>query len=111
MDREWVKLLNGENVSFELRLRAKFGGDDIIHGEKMEEAATWVLAAAYPERADDGTVTAILGCLTDISRQKWMEGFRTRKMLEAIELKRQQENFIDMTSQYVSSRRLTVSNI
>jgi signal transduction histidine kinase/AmiR/NasT family two-component response regulator len=45
-----------------------------------------------------GTVVGVYGCLTDISKQKWTEGFQKRKMLEAIELKRQQENFIDMTS-------------
>lgn len=40
----------------------------------------------------------VLGCLTDISRQKWAEGFQARRTDEAIELKRQQENFMDMTS-------------
>jgi PAS domain-containing protein len=98
MDREWAKLLGGESVSFELRLRRKFVAEELVNGEKVE-GSTWILAAAYPERADDGRVVGLLGCLTDISKQKWMEGFQTRKMLEAIELKRQQENFIDMTSQ------------
>jgi PAS domain-containing protein len=98
MDREWAKLLGGEPVSFELRLRSQFVAADVVAGEKME-GSTWIIAAAYPEQAEDGTITGILGCLTDISRQKWMEGFQTRKMLEAVELKRQQENFIDMTSQ------------
>ncbi|KUJ18979.1 putative histidine kinase M3YPp [Mollisia scopiformis] len=97
MDKEWAKLLAGEPVNFELRLRPQFVADDLVAGEKVE-GSTWIIAAAYPEQAEDGTVTGILGCLTDISRQKWMEGFRTRKMLEAVELKRQQENFIDMTS-------------
>jgi signal transduction histidine kinase len=43
-------------------------------------------------------VKGVLGCLTDISRQKWAEGFQARRTDEAIELKRQQENFMDMTS-------------
>jgi signal transduction histidine kinase/AmiR/NasT family two-component response regulator len=43
-------------------------------------------------------VKGVLGCLTDISRQKWAEGFQARRTEEAIELKRQQENFMDMTS-------------
>jgi signal transduction histidine kinase len=59
---------------------------------------TWIIAAAYPEKAEDGTVIGILGCLTDIPKQKWAEGFQKRKMLEAAELKRQQENFIDIKS-------------
>ncbi|KAH6720725.1 putative histidine kinase M3YPp [Leptodontidium sp. MPI-SDFR-AT-0119] len=97
MTQEWAKLLAGESVNFEIRLRRPFFAEDLIDGERVE-GHTWLLAAAYPERANDGTVVGILGCITDISRQKWMEGFQKRKMLDAIELKRQQENFIDMTS-------------
>jgi hypothetical protein len=98
VDREWVKLLAGATVSFEVRLKPPFLAEEIVPGEKVE-GFTWIIAAAYPERDINGTVIGILGCLTDISRQKWMEGFQTRKMMEAVELKRQQENFIDMTSQ------------
>ncbi|KAE9366560.1 putative histidine kinase M3YPp [Stipitochalara longipes BDJ] len=97
MDREWAKLLNGATVSFELRLKSPFVAEEIVPGEKVE-GFTWIIAAAYPERDINGSVIGILGCITDISRQKWMEGFQTRKMMEAVELKRQQENFIDMTS-------------
>ncbi|KAE8443515.1 hypothetical protein EG329_001755 [Mollisiaceae sp. DMI_Dod_QoI] len=97
VDQEWAKLLNGEPVNVELRLRRKFVAAELVAGEKVM-GFTWIIAAAYPEQAEDGTVTGILGCLTEISRQKWMEEFQARKMVEAIELKRQQENFIDMTS-------------
>lgn len=62
------------------------------------EGYTWIIASAYPEVNEDGSVAGILGTITDISIQKWNEGFQTRKLLEAVELKRQQENFIDMTS-------------
>lgn len=99
MDREWEKLMRGESVSFEVRLRRPFIAEELVAGEKVEGDA-WIIAAAYPEKAEDGTVTGVLGCLTDISRQKWVEGFQTRRMLEAVELRRQQENFIGMTSQY-----------
>lgn len=59
---------------------------------------TWALMNAYPEKDDDGTVKAIFGCITDISQQKWAENFQKQRHDEAMELKRQQENFIDMTS-------------
>lgn len=36
--------------------------------------------------------------LTDISHQKWAENAHQRKALEALEAKRQQENFVDMVS-------------
>lgn len=97
MDVEWAKLGAGLSVNFELRLRKPFVARETVGGEPVR-GDTWIIAAAYPEKAEDGTVTGILGCLTDISRQKWAEDFQTRRMKEALELKRQQENFIDMTS-------------
>jgi len=97
MDIFWDKLLEGENVSFELRLKRPFFASEIVGGERVE-GYTWIIAAAYAEKDADGNVVGILGCITDISRQKWAEDFQNRRRLEAIELKRQQENFIDMTS-------------
>jgi len=62
MDREWAELLNGENVNFELRLRRPFVAEKIVGGQKME-GLTWIVAAAYPEKADDGSVVGLLGCI------------------------------------------------
>ncbi|OJD35344.1 histidine kinase hhk13p [Diplodia corticola] len=59
---------------------------------------TWVLFSAYPEKNVQGTLKSVFGTITNISQQKWAEGFQKRKMEEAVELKRQQENFIDITS-------------
>ncbi|KAH7319348.1 hypothetical protein BKA65DRAFT_529403 [Rhexocercosporidium sp. MPI-PUGE-AT-0058] len=59
---------------------------------------TWVLMSAYPERDHDGELKSVFGSITNISQQKWAEDFQKRRMEEAIEMKRQQENFIDMTS-------------
>ncbi|KAL0264352.1 hypothetical protein SLS55_000300 [Diplodia seriata] len=59
---------------------------------------TWVLFSAYPEKNLQGTLKSVFGTITNISQQKWAEGFQKRKMEEAVELKRQQENFIDITS-------------
>lgn len=68
------------------------------HGNASD---TWVLFGAYPETYNDGLpgaphakLKSVFGSLTDISQQKWAEGFQKRKMEEAVELKRQQENFI-----------------
>ncbi|KAB8338766.1 hypothetical protein FH972_021711 [Carpinus fangiana] len=59
---------------------------------------TWVLFSAFPEKTREGSLKSVFGCITNISQQKWAEGFQKRKMEEAVELKRQQENFIDITS-------------
>lgn len=62
------------------------------------QGETWILAAAYTLKDENGVVTDVLGALTDISRNKWAEAFLEKRMLEAVELKRQQEKFIVRTS-------------
>ncbi|TVY49822.1 Hybrid signal transduction histidine kinase K [Lachnellula occidentalis] len=59
---------------------------------------TWVLMSAYPEKDGNGQLKSVFGSITNISAQKSAEDFQKRRTDEAIELKRQQENFIDMTS-------------
>ncbi|KAI1609366.1 sensory transduction histidine kinase [Exophiala viscosa] len=59
---------------------------------------TWVLTSASPERDEDGQTHRIFGSMTDISAQKFAESLQTRRMEEAVELKRQQERYIDTTS-------------
>ncbi|GAP85337.2 putative hsp90-like protein [Rosellinia necatrix] len=59
---------------------------------------TWVLMSAYPERDSQGGIKSIFGCITNISQQKLAEQIQMQRREEAVELKRQQENFIDITS-------------
>lgn len=59
---------------------------------------TWVLASSFPEKAEDGKLKGIFGSVTDISTQKFAEGIQKKRMEEAIELKRQQENFVGKSS-------------
>ncbi|KAI2472545.1 hypothetical protein F4781DRAFT_428246 [Annulohypoxylon bovei var. microspora] len=59
---------------------------------------TWVLMSAYPERDANGGIKGIFGCVTNISQQKLAEQIQMQRREEAVELKRQQENFIDITS-------------
>ena len=83
---------------------------------KNHENDTWVLLSAFPERFasetatidhfnhgelqrhSEGSLKSVFGSITNINQQKWAERFQKRKMEEAVELKRQQENFIDITS-------------
>ena len=95
---KWAKILvDLQPVTEELRLKrpwqAAHNGDEIA---KMEY--TWVLAAAYPVLADDGSVAGITGTVTDISSQKWSVEIQTQRITDMLESKRQQENFVDMTS-------------
>lgn len=59
---------------------------------------TWLLATAFPELDEDGQLHAILGWLTDITHQRLADKLLAQQLAEALENKRQTENFIDMTS-------------
>lgn len=92
VEREWLTLQRGaESITQEFRFMAARE----LNGHPIQ---TWALMSAYPEKDETGAVKAIFGCLTDISEQKWAENFQKQRRDEAMELKRQQENFIDMTS-------------
>jgi len=97
MDREWAKLTAGDSVNFELRLKRPFETEEALNGESIR-GETWITASAYADKNEDGTVKGILGALSDISRLKWAEGFQARRTEEAMEMKRQQERFIDTVS-------------
>ena len=82
-DQEWAKLTAGDPVHFELRLKRPFYTDETLDGEPVS-GDTWIIAAAYADKTETGTVKGVLGCLTDISRQKWAEDFQARRTDEAI---------------------------
>lgn len=91
--RQWHELVhNAIALSMEIRFKSSWVDKN---GKKGD---TWVIASAYPEKDDFGNVKVIFGSITDISQQKWAEHFEKRRMEEAVETKRQQENFIDITS-------------
>ena len=90
MWHELVHKTKPANVEF--RFKASWLDRNGVRGD------TWVLFSAYPEKYDDGSLKSIFGSITNISQQKWAEGLQKRKMEEAVEMKRQQENFIDITS-------------
>ena len=89
----WLDLVhNAVPLNAEIRFQATWTDQNGNKGD------TWVLASAFPETGADGRVKVIFGSITDISQQKWAEHFEKRRMEEAVEMKRQQENFIDITS-------------
>jgi PAS domain S-box-containing protein len=93
---QWEKLsVAKEEVTSELRLKKPW-----IRQERTGavQDTTWVLFLALPRLDEDGNLSTVLGCTTDISHFKWAEQVQLRSRLQAEEAKRQQENFIDMTS-------------
>lgn len=96
----WAELVDDcKPFTAEFRFKAQWYDRD---GKPSD---TWVLFSAFPETYSDalsgvsqGKLKSVFGSLTDISQQKWAEDFQKRRREEAVELKRQQENFIDITS-------------
>ncbi|KAL9000185.1 MAG: hypothetical protein Q9169_001087 [Polycauliona sp. 2 TL-2023] len=89
----WSDLVHN-TIPFSREFRFKAMWED-PNGNKSD---TWVIASAFPEKDGDGRLKVIFGSITNISQQKWAEHLEKRKMEEAVEMKRQQENFIDITS-------------
>ncbi|EUC42252.1 hypothetical protein COCMIDRAFT_104045 [Bipolaris oryzae ATCC 44560] len=89
----WERLVSDTTpINLEFRFKAPWEDRD------RTKSDTWVLFSAFPEKDEHGQLKSVFGSITNISPQKWAEGFQKRKMEEAVELKRQQENFIDITS-------------
>ena len=97
-DKEKVRKLWSELVDNAVPLNAEIRFKRTWIDQNGNKGDTWALASAFPERGADGRVKVIFGSITDISQQKWAEHFEKRRMEEAVEMKRQQENFIDITS-------------
>ena len=93
LSKLWADLVNNA-VALEAEIRFKTPRED-QNGNRCD---TWVLASAFPDQNPDGSLRMIFGSITDISQQKWAEHFEKRRVTEAVEMKRQQENFIDITS-------------
>ncbi|RDW66474.1 hypothetical protein BP6252_10109 [Coleophoma cylindrospora] len=95
---EWNQLVAQKSpVTFETKL-SNSGCSPAQIGEESAGGSVWILTSAYPELAEDGTVTSVVGYVTDISQQKWAEAVQQKLVKDALESRRQQEYFIDMTS-------------
>jgi len=93
VEKMWETLVvDKKPVSFEFRFKAPW------QDRRGDKGETWVLFSSYPEKDEAGNLKVVFGSITNISEQKWAENIQTKKMEEAVELKRQQENFIDITS-------------
>ncbi|KKY14414.1 putative hsp90-like protein [Phaeomoniella chlamydospora] len=96
MRKEWELLVTEHRSrSFEIRLKKEWKGICNVSGEIIR-GPSYMLADAAVQTIDGAVY--ITGCMTDISRQKWAEDREKKRREEAVELKREQENFIDMTS-------------
>ncbi|KAI0007053.1 hypothetical protein F4779DRAFT_594012 [Xylariaceae sp. FL0662B] len=86
----------GKSQTAEIRLKTLWTETDTT-GDQIVAPRT-VLATFMPVRNSEGTIQSFTGCLSDVSLQKWQFEKERQRKDEAIESKRQQENFVDMTS-------------
>ncbi|KAF2625562.1 aerobic respiration control sensor protein-like protein arcB [Macroventuria anomochaeta] len=88
-----------EPQSFELRLKNTWcTTTSRIDDSLPEQQRKWVLCSIFPELSEEGEILEIIGCITEISQQKWGEQLQAMQATRAKESKRQLESFIDTTS-------------
>ncbi|KAL8420788.1 hypothetical protein RB594_003554 [Gaeumannomyces avenae] len=98
MESGWRRLVQSQvpwSGELQLKKRSPAQSPVNLHGESIDY---WVLLNAHPEFASDGTLRSIMGSITDISHLKWAQGLQHRQLQEAEETRRQQNEFIDITS-------------
>lgn len=96
MEDGWHRLANEHHAwSGELKLKIRGPSPLNLQGEAIDY---WVTFIAQPEIAADGSLRSIMGSITDISETKWAQGLQEHQLHEAEETRRQQNEFIDITS-------------
>lgn len=83
---------SGRPIDVQLRLKRLWNASGTTHPEHA-----WVLLTAVPDIVD-GSVQQIMIAITDINHFKFAETMQQARLEEAVEARRQQENFVDMTS-------------
>ncbi|RDW65623.1 hypothetical protein BP5796_10315 [Coleophoma crateriformis] len=86
-------LVEQKPVHFEIRLVAP-----PKQASMAKKISTWTLVSAYPEVSNENALEAIVACFTEITEQKWAAEVERMRTEDAMEAKRQQEAFVDITS-------------
>lgn len=90
VDRAWHESGSKKDpVSVQFRLRRLWKGS-----KDEAKLHIWVLAVLNSEFNDDGSITSIMGTMSDITGFKFAESVQQMRIDEAIEAKRQQEKFV-----------------
>jgi len=95
----WGQLIaEKQPITIQTRINKPWRAPDLDADGNPQFGITHILLAMYPDQDESGDVSTVMSCITDISGLKWSENQLRKKMDQAIEMKRQQERFIDMTS-------------
>lgn len=92
----WVQM-HDEQTSWSGELQLKKQHPEITLREE-EAMDHWVLFTAHVETNGGSSLPSVMCSITDISHLKWAQGLQNRRLLEAEEMRRKQNEFIDITS-------------
>lgn len=98
MEAAWPTIfqdLQSWSSTLQLKYPRPAGGPKNLEWESIDY---WVLFNAHPELAEDGSLQSVMGSITDVSHLKWVEGLQSRQLQEAAKTRRQQNEFMDITS-------------
>jgi PAS domain-containing protein len=99
VNEAWERMISEKNsVTIQTRIKRRWRAPDLDADGNVQYSDTHILLAMYPDLDESGEITSVMSCITDVSGLKWSELQLRKKMDQAIEMKRQQERFIDMTS-------------
>lgn len=95
----WKRVITGgETITIQTSIDRPWKTPDVNNIDGNEQyGCTHILLSMYPNFDETGRVASVMSCLTDISEIKWSERQLRKRMEEAIEMKKKQERFIDMT--------------
>jgi signal transduction histidine kinase len=97
--QEWERMIREKRpVTFQSQIDTQWLAPELDAAGNEQFDVTHILVSLYPDLNENGEIVTVMSCITDISGLKWTEKQLTRRMDQAIEMKKQQERFIDMTS-------------
>ncbi|KAG9244726.1 hypothetical protein BJ878DRAFT_459757 [Calycina marina] len=95
----WQRVLTEkEHVAIDITMSRKWTAPDLDEAGNPQMTSTFLMLTLYPDFDETGDLATIMSCVSDVSQTKWSEVKLRQKMEQAIEMKKQQEKFIDMTS-------------
>lgn len=93
----WQKLIEGEPLNLEYRIKKPWKAYDTTTGTEMS-GPTWLQGTAIAEMDEEGNFIAVQGFVTEISAKKFSERLLAERLENALETKQQADRFIDMVS-------------
>ncbi|EWC48680.1 hypothetical protein DRE_01902 [Drechslerella stenobrocha 248] len=94
-EASWTEVINGKRgKTWEFRWKTPWS----LSSHLGEQVDRWSLFSASPEVDADGMLLGVFGSITNISDTKFAEDSQKRRVKEVVELKRQQDNFVDIAS-------------